>query len=185
MLFREYETIYIMRPDLAEEEEAAVAERMSGILDKTQARLLKQAVWGKRKLAYEIKKYSKGVYVSLKYLSAADTVQELERNLKILDPVIRFQTFKIADGVDVDKRLAEQAAEDAREEAERAERERALAQQQAEAEARARAEAEAVAAAPQVAATGQEPTTAAAAGTDQAGSAAAGDDSSSEQKEEK
>lgn len=180
MFYREYETIYIMRPDLGEDEEAAVGERMNGILEKTQARLLKQAVWGKRKLAYEIKKYSKGVYVSLQYLSGTDTVRELERNLKILDPVIRFQTFKVADRVDVEKRLAEQAVEDAREAAERAEREREQARQQAEAETRARAEAAATS--PQDADGGQETP---AETVRSAGSEAAAVDSSTRQDEEK
>ena len=117
MLLREYETIYILRPDLAEEEEASVGEKISAVLDREGAKILKHSVWGKKKLAYEINKQPKGVYVSLKYLSEPVTIREFERNLKIFDPVLKYQTIMVSDRVDVEKRMAEQAAENRVEEA--------------------------------------------------------------------
>lgn len=117
---REYETIYVLRPDMSEQEEAAIHGRLAEVITRQSAHLLKQAIWGKRKLAYDIGNFSKGVYVSLKYLAEAQTVQELERNLKILEPVIRFGTFRVGEVDDIQERIARQAKEDEDEAARRA-----------------------------------------------------------------
>ncbi len=130
MKLREYETIYITKPDLSEQEQNAINERLAKAFKESGAYLLKRQVWGKRKLAYEIKKCSKGVYVSLKYLSGPELINELERLMKIMDGVIRFMTFRVADFVDVEKRLAEQKAEDEREAAEAAARQAEMERQQ-------------------------------------------------------
>lgn len=153
MYLREYETIYILRPDLEEAEGAALSEKLGGILDKEGAKVLKQRFWGKKKLAYEIKKQPKGVYVSCKYLSGPTAVKEFERNLKIMDDVLKYQTIRVAENVDVEARLAQQEAEDkaqavidAQKKAEaaaRAEAEAAMRQRMEEEEAKAQKEAEA------------------------------------------
>jgi small subunit ribosomal protein S6 len=112
MYLREYETIYILRPDLSENEVTELNQRFANVLDTEGGKVLKQNVWGKRKLAYEIKKHPKGIYVVLNYLAQPTAVKELERNFKILETALKFQTIKIADNVDVDTRVAEQEAED-------------------------------------------------------------------------
>jgi len=129
MLLREYETIYILRPDMPEDGMAQVNDRLSGILEREGAKLLKQDIWGKKKLAFEVKKHPKGVYVHLNYLSKPDVIREIERNLRLLEPVLSYQTIKVADDVDVDARMAEQEAENQA-------RAAAEAQRKAEAEAR-------------------------------------------------
>ena len=136
---REYETIYILKPDIADDAMSNVQERLTDVMDKQGAKVLRFNVWGKKKLAFEVAKNPKGIYVQLSFLSGPDAIKEIERNLRLIEPVVRYQTIKVADAVDVDKRLAEQAAEDrARAEAE--------ARAKADAEARAQAEAEAEAA---------------------------------------
>ena len=54
--------------------------------------------WGKRKLAYPIRKSSRGVFVFLKYLGFEDLVAEIERNLRLLDSVVRYQTVVMKPG---------------------------------------------------------------------------------------
>lgn len=136
---REYETIYILKPDIADEAMSTVQERLTDVIDKQGAKILRFNVWGKKKLAFEIAKNPKGVYVQLSFLAGPSAIKEIERNLRLIEPVVRYQTIKIADAVDVEKRLAEQATEDhARAEAE--------AKAKADAEARALADAEAAAA---------------------------------------
>jgi small subunit ribosomal protein S6 len=112
MLMREYETLYIVRPDLADENIAQLNERLTGVLAREGAKVLRLDVWGKKKLAFEVKKNPKGIYFHLSYLSPPHVVAEFERNLRMIEPVIRYQTMKIAENVDVDKRIAEQEAED-------------------------------------------------------------------------
>jgi ribosomal protein S6 len=112
MLMREYETLYIVRPDLADENIAQLNERLTGVLAREGAKILRLDVWGKKRLAFEVKKNPKGIYFHLKYLSPPHVVTEFERNLRMIEPVIRYQTMKIAENVDVDKRIAEQEAED-------------------------------------------------------------------------
>ena len=133
MLLREYETIYILRPDMPEDGMIQVNERLSGILDREGAKILKHDVWGKKKLAFEVKKHPKGVYVYLNYLGKPEAIREIERNLRLIEPVLSYQTVKIAENVDVEHRVAEQDAENQAQAA-------AEAQRKAETEARRLAE---------------------------------------------
>lgn len=110
MLLREYETIYILRPDLSEEEIGGVKERVTNIFSREEGHILHQDIWGKKKLSYEIKKQPKGIYVHLTYLGGPATTNELERNLRLMEPVLKYQTLRVAKDVDVERRLAERDA---------------------------------------------------------------------------
>lgn len=123
MNLREYETLYILKPDLPDEQVTKLNERLTGVLGREGARVLRLDVWGRKKLAYEVRKNPKGLYVHLSYLSLPQVVAEFERNLRVIESVIKFQTIRVADDVDVEERLRRQEAEDrlrAAEEARRA-----------------------------------------------------------------
>lgn len=100
---REYETIYILRPNVETEEAAKVAGRVRDVMEKMGGKLTKVDTWGKRRLAYSIGKFSRGIFVYLSYAAYGDLVAELERNLRLLDPVIRYQTIVLADRVELDQ----------------------------------------------------------------------------------
>jgi small subunit ribosomal protein S6 len=99
---REYETIYILRPTVKADEASKVADRMVEVIDRLGGKITQVDNWGSRKLAYKIAKYSRGIYVYVKYVGFSDLVAEIERNLRLLEPVIRFQTIVIRDDVDMD-----------------------------------------------------------------------------------
>jgi small subunit ribosomal protein S6 len=98
---REYETIFILRPDLTNEGIAAVNTKMRGVIETGGGRLLKVENWGRRKLAYEVRKQLKGIYLFWRYLGGAGLVEEVERNLRLADQVIRYYSVKVANNVDV------------------------------------------------------------------------------------
>lgn len=104
---REYETVYILRPDVLDEDKAKVDARLTGIVSKLDGHILMQEEWGKRKLAYKIQKNTHGIYFYIRYLGFSDMVAEIERNLRILEPVIKYMTVKLGEDVDVEKRKAE------------------------------------------------------------------------------
>jgi small subunit ribosomal protein S6 len=97
---REYETIYILRPDSTTDVIAQVNQKIRGIVEAGGGTMLKVDNWGKRKLAYEVKKQLKGIYLYWQYLGNAGTVEEIERNLRLLEQVIRYYTVKIDEDVD-------------------------------------------------------------------------------------
>lgn len=92
---REYETIYILEPNIDPDEADRIAARVKEIVTARTGHLIKIDNWGKRKLAYPIRKSSRGVFVFLKYLGFEDLVSEIERNLRLLDAVVRYQTVVI------------------------------------------------------------------------------------------
>src|SRR5262245_59028664 len=104
---REYETIYILRPDSTTDVIAQVNAKIRGIVETGGGTLLKVDNWGKRKLAYEVKKQLKGIYLFFSYLGTAGLVEELERNLRLSDSVIRYYSVKIAENVDPAARTSE------------------------------------------------------------------------------
>jgi small subunit ribosomal protein S6 len=99
---REYETIYILRPDVTRDAQERVAQRMSEVLSREKGRLTSIENWGRRSLAYPVAKQKRGVYVYLKYLGGGGLVSELERNLRVLDDVVKFQTLQLRDDVEAE-----------------------------------------------------------------------------------
>src|SRR5260370_25324218 len=97
---REFETIFILRPDTNQDGIHTVNTRVREIIDRMGGRLLKLDNWGKRKLAYEVKKQLKGIYLYWQYLATSGTVEEIERNLRMLDSVIRYYTVKVDEDID-------------------------------------------------------------------------------------
>jgi small subunit ribosomal protein S6 len=97
---REYETIYILRPNVDSADAEKVATRVREVTARLGATLTKVDTWGKRRLAYPIQKHTRGIYVYLRYVGFGDIVAELERNLRLLDSVMRFQTIVLADKID-------------------------------------------------------------------------------------
>lgn len=97
---REYETIYILRPDVDNEKAEQIVARLKDVVSRLDGTLTKLDNWGKRKLAYPIQKNSRGIFVYLKYVGFNDLVAELERNLRLLDEVVRFQTVLLAEDID-------------------------------------------------------------------------------------
>ena len=110
---REYETIFILRADTANEAIATVNARLKGIVEGLGGKILKCDNWGKRKLAYEVQKQLKGIYLYWQYLATSGTVEEFERNLRMLDNVIRYYTVKIDTDAEEEalRRAAAEAAE--------------------------------------------------------------------------
>jgi small subunit ribosomal protein S6 len=104
---REYETIFILRADTANDGVASVNQRLRGILESMGGKALKLDNWGKRKLAYEVQKQLKGIYLYWRYLATAGTVEEIERNLRMLDSVIRYYTVKVDEDVLADAKPSE------------------------------------------------------------------------------
>jgi len=98
--FREYETIYVLRNDVDADGADRVASRVGEVVEREKGRLVKFEAWGRRKLAYPVGKQRKGVYVYVKYLGKGGLVQELERNLRLSDVVIKHLTVQTADDVD-------------------------------------------------------------------------------------
>ena len=121
---REYETTFIVQPEISDEAAKELLTRIDGLLERSGAVRLLHDDQGKRRLAYDIQKFQKGRYVTSYYLSDGTAVSVVERALRLEESVLRFLTV-MADPevVDIEARKA-RAAEDERLHAERA-RERA------------------------------------------------------------
>jgi small subunit ribosomal protein S6 len=104
---REYETIYILRPNTPNEGVAEVNTRIKGVIEGMGGKVIKVDNWGKRRLAYEVAKERKGIYLYWQYLAQPGVVEETERNLRMLDSVIRYLTVKVDEDVDVGARPTE------------------------------------------------------------------------------
>jgi small subunit ribosomal protein S6 len=98
---KEYETIYILRSDVDADTADKVQNRVAEVVGRDNGKLVKVESWGRRKLAYPVGKQKKGVYIYVKYVGRGGLVQELERNLKLQDTVLKFQTVLTNEEVDV------------------------------------------------------------------------------------
>jgi small subunit ribosomal protein S6 len=116
---RQYETGFVLSPSLSEEETEGFIKQMAEVIAQKKGRMVKQDVWGKRKLAYPIKRFHEGTYVFFLYEGPGDVSQELERRFKQTDAVIRFLTI-LKDPKDNVRRKKKAAREAAAAAAERA-----------------------------------------------------------------
>lgn len=85
---RNYELVYILRPNLEDEAKEAVFNKVKGIIE-TNGQVTEIDTWGNRKLAYPIKKLNEGFYNLVYFTADKEVVNEIDRNLKITDSVIR------------------------------------------------------------------------------------------------
>jgi len=92
-MLNKYECIFIIDPDLDEENTKALVEKFKNLLE-TSAQLEGMDEWGKRKLAYEIADKTEGYYVLADFSANSDFPRELERIFKITDGVLKYMIIK-------------------------------------------------------------------------------------------
>jgi len=92
---KRYETIFILDPDLEEEQAQSAIEKIRGIITQFKGEILKDEDWGKRKLAYEVKKKQRGHYRLIEFTATPPLLTELERNFRVMDSVLKFQTIRV------------------------------------------------------------------------------------------
>ncbi|WP_242341166.1 MULTISPECIES: 30S ribosomal protein S6 [Anaeromyxobacter] len=116
-LVREYETIYLLKAETPDDQVEEIKERLRGVVTRESGKVIRFTNQGKRKTAFPVGKNPKALYMHVLYIGQPGLVAELERNLKMIDVVQKFQSVKVADGVDFDARQVEadvkiQAVED-------------------------------------------------------------------------
>ena len=89
-----YETMYILRPDIPEEEVDNHLKKYSEILEKSETEVLDSQMRGKRRLAYPIAKHKEGIYVQLSHTGDGQQVAILEKAMRLSEDVIRYLTVK-------------------------------------------------------------------------------------------
>jgi small subunit ribosomal protein S6 len=89
ILMRKYELICILQPELDENAFKAALERVQGWVGEAGGSVDKTEIWGRRKLAYAIRKHTEGQYVLLNVTLDPKSTSALERNIRFLEPVIR------------------------------------------------------------------------------------------------
>jgi len=108
---RTYETIFILKPDTPEEEASRFVTQIEGVIASTGGTLQKTDRMGRRRLAYRIQKYHEGEYVLLVSEAGPATVLEVERRLKVAEPVLKYMTVRTDEDL---KRVAKKQQERAK-----------------------------------------------------------------------
>ena len=107
---RRYETIAILDPDLPDDDRTALLTRIKEIVPQHDGVLIAEDLWGSKKLAYEIKKKSRGYYARIDYCGEGPLVDELERFFRIDDRVMKYLTVQLDPDADVEKIQSEMTA---------------------------------------------------------------------------
>jgi small subunit ribosomal protein S6 len=89
---REYETLYIIVPEMGEDEQKSLIDTLNEVVTRGGGEILKSDVWGKRKLAYTIKKKSEGVYVLLRFKGGPNLFRDVDIFIKRTPAILRHLT---------------------------------------------------------------------------------------------
>ena len=103
-MLREYETVFLLKPDLTDDNVDKLKERVRTIVNREGGKHLRFTVWGKKRTMYPVAKQPRAIYVHSHYLGGSNLVAEVERNLRNYDEVTRFLSVKIAEEIDPDSR---------------------------------------------------------------------------------
>lgn len=99
-LLREYETVFLVKPDLTDDAMETVKSKVSAIIDRNGGKFLRYTLWGRKKTMYLIAKQPRANYILATYLGGSNMVAEVERNLRNFDEVTRYLSRRIADDID-------------------------------------------------------------------------------------
>jgi small subunit ribosomal protein S6 len=97
MADRRYETLVLIHPDLAEPGAKELAERVKKLIEDQGGTVSQVQEWGLRELSYVIAKQRRAFYVLYEYRSSSKALLEIERNLKLMDRVLRFVSVRQAE----------------------------------------------------------------------------------------
>ncbi len=86
---RKYELIYVIAPDIDEEGQATLQNKLTGIVEQGQGQVAEIKEWGKQRLAYEINDHREGIYTEIHFSGDGDVVAELDRIIKITEGFLR------------------------------------------------------------------------------------------------
>ena len=89
-----YETMYILRPDIAEDEVTNHINKYNKLLEEFGGTILDSQMRGKRRLAYQISKHREGIYVQLSHLGDGQHISKIEKSMRLSEDVIRYMTVK-------------------------------------------------------------------------------------------
>ncbi|HJW44671.1 MAG TPA: 30S ribosomal protein S6 [Geothrix sp.] len=92
---RHYETIFIASPTLTDEQSDELVKQFEGIIAEQGGELLKTDKWGRKKLAYEVQKFSEGYYTLFEMNAGPDLIAELERRFRNHDSVIKYLSVRM------------------------------------------------------------------------------------------
>ncbi|TYQ26819.1 30S ribosomal protein S6 [Pseudanabaena sp. UWO311] len=92
---RLYETMYILRPDLPDQEADAAIAKYQDFLVQQESEDITIQHRGRRRLAYDIKGHREGIYIQVNYTATPKTIESLERSMRLGDDVIRYMTIKL------------------------------------------------------------------------------------------
>jgi small subunit ribosomal protein S6 len=90
-----YETVCIVRPDAGDDLIKAVIKKATATIEGGGGRLLKLDEWGRRRLAYTIRKRHEGYYFVMDYESSPEASKEIERQMRLNEDVLRYQTVRV------------------------------------------------------------------------------------------
>jgi len=92
---RTYELMFIVRPDMAEEDQDKLISTLESAVGSSGGQVKNVERMGKRRLAYTVRKFHDGIYVLLTVEGSGGLIHELERRLRVTEPVIKFLTVRI------------------------------------------------------------------------------------------
>lgn len=90
-----YETIYISPAELSQEKIETTLEKVKGIINRSSGKIISAELWGRRKLAYPIKRNRDGFYIYLLFSAAPETPVLLDRHFRVTDTILRGLTVKV------------------------------------------------------------------------------------------
>jgi small subunit ribosomal protein S6 len=106
-LVREYETIYLIKAETPDDQVDEIKERLRGVVTREGGKVIKFTNQGKRKTAFPVGKNPRALFMHCLYIGNPGLVAEVERNLKMIDVVSKFQSVRLADDVDFEARQVE------------------------------------------------------------------------------
>lgn len=90
-----YEVIYILRPDLSNDQVDGVVKRVTDLITSLEGKVLQTEYWGRRDLAYEVRKNTKGFYVFHSVEGGGSLVRSMEDRFKIDEDIIKYQNVRV------------------------------------------------------------------------------------------
>ncbi|HXZ39987.1 MAG TPA: 30S ribosomal protein S6 [Terriglobales bacterium] len=92
---RTYELMFIVRPDMTEEDQDKLISTLESAVTSSAGRVKNVERMGRRRLAYKVRKFQDGIYILLTVEGSGGLIHELERRLRVTEPVIKFLTVRI------------------------------------------------------------------------------------------